>query len=86
MGKTSGVSMNKLIIDERQWDIDELPVDIKARVGRMQEVNNEILALEMRVAEWRTVFQGYSNSVAQDLDARGIEPVESQAEEPTDEE
>lgn len=60
--------MPTLRIDERDYEIDDLPEETKARVARMQEINAQIRSLNLQISELQTVFQAYVNTVKEELD------------------
>jgi prefoldin subunit 5 len=60
--------MPTLRIDDRDYDIDDLPEETQAKVGRMQEINAQIRSLNLQISELQTVFQAYVNTVKEELD------------------
>jgi prefoldin subunit 5 len=60
--------MPTLRIDDRDYDIDDLPEETQAKVGRMQEINAQIRSLNLQISELQTVFQAYVNTVKDELD------------------
>lgn len=71
--------MPTLRIDERDYEIDDLPEETKARVARMQEINAQIRSLNLQISELQTVFQAYVNTVKEELDGseRQLQPDDS---------
>jgi prefoldin subunit 5 len=60
--------MPTLRIDDRDYDIEDLPEETQAKVGRMQEINAQIRSLNLQISELQTVFQAYVNTVKEELD------------------
>jgi predicted transcriptional regulator len=63
--------MATLRIDETDYEIDELPQEVQAKVARMQEINAQIRSMNLQQQELQTVFQAYVNSIKQDLEPAG---------------
>ena len=61
--------MPTLKIDDREFEIDDLSDEIKLKVGRMQEINNQIRSLNLQISELQTVFQAYVNTIKSELEA-----------------
>jgi len=61
--------MPTLKIDDREFEIDDLSDEIKLKVGRMQEINNQIRSLNLQISELQTVFQAYVNTINSELEA-----------------
>jgi prefoldin subunit 5 len=59
--------MPTLRIDDRDYDIDDLPEETQAKVGRMQEINAQIRSLNLQISELQTVFQAYVNTVKDEI-------------------
>jgi prefoldin subunit 5 len=60
--------MPTLRIDDREHDIEDLPEETQAKVGRMQEINAQIRSLNLQISELQTVFQAYVNTVKEEID------------------
>ena len=60
--------MPTLRIDDRDYEIDDLAEETRAKVGRMQEINAQIRSLNLQISELQTVFQAYVNTVKDELD------------------
>jgi prefoldin subunit 5 len=60
--------MPTLRIDDRDYEIDDLAEETRAKVGRMQEINAQIRSLNLQISELQTVFQAYVNTVKEELD------------------
>jgi prefoldin subunit 5 len=60
--------MPTLRIDDRDYEIDDLNEETRAKVGRMQEINAQIRSLNLQISELQTVFQAYVNTVKEELD------------------
>ena len=71
--------MPTLRIDERDYEIDDLPEETKARVARMQEINAQIRSLNLQISDLQTVFQAYVNTLKEELDGgeRQLQPDDS---------
>lgn len=65
--------MPTLKIDDREYEIDDLSDEIKLKVGRMQEINNQIRSLNLQISELQTVFQAYVNTINSELEASETE-------------
>jgi len=65
--------MPTLKIDDREYEIDDLSDEIKLKVGRVQEINNEIRSLNLQISELQTVFQAYVNTINSELEASETE-------------
>ena len=63
--------MATLRIDETDYEIDELPQEVQAKVARMQEINAQISNLNMQANELQTVFQAYVNTIKEELQPAG---------------
>lgn len=63
--------MATLKVDETEYEIDDLPENVKAKVARMQEIQGQINNLNMQAQELQTVFQAYVNSIKEDLEPAG---------------
>jgi|DEB0MinimDraft_6_1074348.scaffolds.fasta_scaffold80361_2 prefoldin subunit 5 len=59
--------MPTLRIDDRDYEIDDLPEETRAKVGRMQEINAQIRSLNLQINELQTVFQAYVNTVKDEV-------------------
>jgi len=60
--------MPTLRIDDRDYEIDDLNEETRAKVGRMQEINAQIRSLNLQISELQTVFAAYVNTVKEELD------------------
>ena len=47
--------MPTLRIDDRDYEIDDLPEETRAKVGRMQEINAQIRSLNLQINELQEV-------------------------------
>jgi len=65
--------MPTLKIDDREYEIDDLSDEIKLKVGRVQEINNEIRSLNLQISELQTVVQAYVNTINSELEASETE-------------
>ena len=63
--------MGTLKIDETEYEIDELPEEVKAKVARMQEIQGQINNINMQAQELQTVMQAYVNTIKEDLEPKG---------------
>jgi len=60
--------MGTLRIDDLEYEIDDLADETKQKIGRMQEIQNEIGLLNLRIQELQVVFQAYVNTIKAELD------------------
>jgi prefoldin subunit 5 len=60
--------MATLKIDDNEYEIDDLPEAVKAKVARMQEIQAQINSLNLQANELQTVFQAYINTIKEDLE------------------
>lgn len=60
--------MGTLRIDDLEYEIDDLADETKQKIGRMQEIQNEIGLLNLRIQELQVVSQAYVNTIKAELD------------------
>ncbi len=60
--------MGTLRIDDVEYEIDDLADETKQKIGRMQEIQNEIGLLNLRIQELQVVSQAYVNTIKAELD------------------
>jgi hypothetical protein len=60
--------MGTLRIDDLEYEIDDLADETKQKIGRMQEIQNEIGLLNLKIQELQVVSQAYVNTIKAELD------------------
>lgn len=60
--------MGTLRIDDLEYEIDDLADETKQKIGRMQEIQNEIGLLNLQIQELQVVSQAYVNTIKAELD------------------
>lgn len=60
--------MGTLRIDDVEYEIDDLADETKQKIGRMQEIQNEIGLLNLKIQELQVVSQAYVNTIKAELD------------------
>ena len=60
--------MGTLRIDDVEYEIDDLADETKQKIGRMQEIQNEIGLLNLKIQELQVVSQAYVNTIKSELD------------------
>ena len=60
--------MGTLRIDDVEYEIDDLADETKQKIGRMQEIQNEIGLLNLKIQELQVVSLAYVNTIKAELD------------------
>ena len=61
--------MSKVIIDEKEYKLDQLSEEAKAQLGMLQFVDTELQRLNAHIAVLQTARLGYSKSLNEALAA-----------------
>jgi len=59
--------MSKIILEDKEYELDELKPETQAKIARMQELNNQIKSFNQQISEMQVVFQAYVTSVKEEI-------------------
>jgi predicted transcriptional regulator len=59
--------MSKIILEDKEYELDELKPETQAKIARMQELNNQIKSFNQQISEMQVVFQAYVTAVKEEI-------------------
>lgn len=59
--------MSKIILEDKEYELDELKPETQAKIARMQELNNQMKSFNQQISEMQVVFQAYVTSVKEEI-------------------
>ena len=59
--------MSKIILEDKEYELDELKPETQAKIARMQELNNQMKSFNQQISEMQVVFQAYVTAVKEEI-------------------